>query len=372
MALESFRRAVELDPNFADAWAALANRESFAYFGHRTPEQLARARHAMEMAVKLQPDASESYAAAGSFYYYCYQDFDRALENLKLAHARAPNNSFVLMLTGAVKRRQGKLDESIQLMQKAGLLDPRNNDVWVNLARSFRGARKFAEAHMMFDRALSVAPQQAAILAEKAETYTAAGDLESAERLLAPLPRELRNEAFDDYLWVLELRRDFEAEMQALSEALEKSPDEERRFWARGTLATLHFLQGRPDQAKPIPEELRRSTEAARAAGDESLGLRERLIGIASLLGDRETVKRESEALLRQTSRDRWYYPVAEETTAVAFALLGDAESALPHLEKALSMPALRGITPFYLRNDWRWDKIRTDPRFQKLANGKH
>nr|MBA3883562.1 hypothetical protein [Chthoniobacterales bacterium] len=76
VALESFRRAVELDPNFAVAWAALANRESFNYFGNRTPEQLARAQHAMEMAVKLQPDASESYAAAGSFYYYCPLDFD--------------------------------------------------------------------------------------------------------------------------------------------------------------------------------------------------------------------------------------------------------------------------------------------------------
>ena len=30
-ALDSFRRAVELDPNFAQAWAALANRESFKY-----------------------------------------------------------------------------------------------------------------------------------------------------------------------------------------------------------------------------------------------------------------------------------------------------------------------------------------------------
>ncbi|MBA2269165.1 MAG: hypothetical protein H0W20_01020, partial [Chthoniobacterales bacterium] len=68
ISLESFRKAVELDPDFALAWAALANRESFRYFAdNRTPEQLARARNAMEMAMKLQPDASESYAAAGSF-----------------------------------------------------------------------------------------------------------------------------------------------------------------------------------------------------------------------------------------------------------------------------------------------------------------
>ncbi|MBA3387407.1 MAG: hypothetical protein H0T95_12475, partial [Chthoniobacterales bacterium] len=80
------------------------------------------------MAVKFQPDASESYAAAGSFYYYCPRDFERALDALEKARARSPNNAFVIMLTGAVKRRQGKLEESIELMQRAGILDPRNND----------------------------------------------------------------------------------------------------------------------------------------------------------------------------------------------------------------------------------------------------
>ena len=103
----SLRRAVELDPNFALAWAALTKRESFRYFSKRTQEQLTRAQQAMEMALKLAPDASESHVAAASFYYYCPQDFDRALEWLTKARERAPNNAAALMLSGLVKRRQG-------------------------------------------------------------------------------------------------------------------------------------------------------------------------------------------------------------------------------------------------------------------------
>ena len=65
---------------------------------NRTAAQWAKAQQAMEKALQLQPEASESHAAAGSFYYYCPQDFDRALEWLGKARARAPNNAFVLML----------------------------------------------------------------------------------------------------------------------------------------------------------------------------------------------------------------------------------------------------------------------------------
>jgi TolB-like protein/Flp pilus assembly protein TadD len=369
--LASFRRAVELDPDFALAWAALANRESFRYFSNRTPDQLGRARHAMEMALKLQPEASESYAAAGSFYYYCPQDFERALANLAEARERAPNNAFVIMLTGAVKRRQGKLDENIELLRQAGTLDPRNNDIWVNLARSYRGAQKFAEAHKMFDQALSISPRDPAILGEKAETYLAAGDLESVERLLQPPPLELKNEAFGTYVDVFVLRRDFARAIELLAEAQKREASEDEIEDARLNTAYLQQLAGKSDEAKPVFEEARRRFEDLRAKGNESWWLRHELIRLAAVLGDRPGVERESEALLQVTTKDRWHIGLSEASAARGFAVLGDPDRAIPHIERALALPAQQGLTPAYLRLDPVWDKIRNDPRFQKVAETK-
>ncbi len=370
-ALESFRRAVELDPKFAAAWAALANRESFKYFSNnRTAGQLGRAQQAMEMAVKLQPDASESYAAAGSFYYYCPQDFDRALDALAKARERAPSNAFVIMLTGAVKRRQGHLDQSIELQRQAGLLDPRNNDVWMNLARSYRGARKFAEAHAMFDHALDIAPRDGAILSEKAETYMAAGDLESAERLLQTLPLDLSSEAFDEYVDVFVLRRDFARAIQLFSDALMKRAPQDDRSFARLSIAYLRQLTGKFEEAKPVFEEAKREIEELRAKGNQSLWLRDELIGLAAALGDRATVERDSEALLHATAKDRWRLAASEEVVGRAYATLSDADRAIPHIERALSMTGHQAVTRAYLRLDPVWDRIRDDPRFQRLAEG--
>ncbi|MBA3882226.1 MAG: hypothetical protein H0X73_05765 [Chthoniobacterales bacterium] len=57
----------------------------------------------------------------------------------------------MIFYTGLVKRRQGKLDEAIELQKKATISDPRNPDMWANLGRSYRGKRDFRAAREMFD-----------------------------------------------------------------------------------------------------------------------------------------------------------------------------------------------------------------------------
>jgi TolB-like protein/Tfp pilus assembly protein PilF len=148
------RRAVELDPNYAEAWAVLGIAEGEKYFfPDHSNAQLTRARTAAETALRLAPDMAGPHAAMGMFYYYCLQDYDRALAELKIAHDRVPNDANPLFAIALVKRRQGKLDESIEAQQQATKLDPLNEDIWVNLARSYRGARRFDEARAMYDRA---------------------------------------------------------------------------------------------------------------------------------------------------------------------------------------------------------------------------
>jgi serine/threonine-protein kinase len=49
------------------------------------------------------------------------------------------------------------------------------------------------------------------------------------------------------------------------------------------------------------------------------------------------------------------------------YALLGDADHAIPILKLLLQIPYANPITPASLRLDPVWDQIRNDPRFQEL-----
>jgi serine/threonine-protein kinase len=53
---------------------------------------------------------------------------------------------------------------------------------------------------------------------------------------------------------------------------------------------------------------------------------------------------------------------------ASVYALLGDADDAIPILKRLLQIPYGGAITPALLRLDPVWDQIRNDPRFQELA----
>src|SRR5207302_1125522 len=72
------------------------------------------------------------------------------------------------------------------------------------------------------------------------------------------------------------------------------------------------------------------------------------------------------------TSKDPVDGPELDGDMAQIYALLGDADHAVPILKRLLQVPCpavpLGRITPAALRLDPAWDQIRSDPRFQELA----
>ena len=372
--IEFSRQAVALDPHYAEAWAVLAIAEAQKYFfpDHSTG-QLARARTAAETALRLAPDLPDAHAAIGVFYYYCLQDYDRALGELEIARERAPNNSNVLLFIALVQRRQGKLDASIELQQQVATLDPLNEDVWVNLARSYRGYRRFEQARAMYDRALSIAPDEGEVIAQKAETYLAEGDLETAWRMIKDLKFQPTSRGFGAYINILFYQRRYDEAFALLSSALEKEQNLPAVFVAIShvALGNYHQVKDDPTKARSFYLQAEKELEQIRAAGDAGLLVADALLQVEARLGHRDEVEQLAKANLELIEKDKWQLPLEEESVARAYTILGDFERALPFLQHALTTPGGEVITPAYLRFDPEWDPVRHDPRFQQLANAK-
>lgn len=365
------QQAVELDPEYAQAWAQLSIAESELYFGgQETPDRLERARRAAETAVRLQPELGDAHSALGLFYYFCLQDFDRALLELDEARKHSPNDGNVIFYTALVKRRQGKLDEAIELQKKATNFDPRNPDMWVNLARSYRGKRDFKSAREMFDRAFAVSPDEVQFIGEKAETYTAEGNLDAAENLLRGQDATQSNLAIEAYIETLVYRRRFDEAIQTLSKTLEQRkplaplPTADTKSWLGG----LNLIAGHQSEARTLLEEARKELMDLRDKGETSWRLTRALIWTNAALKDRQGVEREVPEFLNRTQHDLWRAPSAKASLAGAYAVLGDADRAIPFLQQALSSSYHQSITPALLRLDPVWDPIRKDPRFQELV----
>ena len=368
--LNYLRRAVELDPAYAQAWSYLAMDEAELYFfPDRSEAQKERARTAADTALRLAPDLPQAQAAMGVYHYYCEQDYDAAITQLQRAHAGAPNDATILAFIGVVRRRQGQLEECLSALRQAAILDPLNVDVWLNLGRTLRGMRRFAEARTAYDRAQAVAPNDNDIVCQKAEIDLAKGDLATAWSVVDKPKMSPLDPCFGLYMTLVYYRRDSVAIAAQTSELieLEKSLPPIMRSMTHVTLALGAFQRGDRIAALAAAAAARQDRDEMRGSGGISPSLYHYYIQMEARLGNRAEVEREIKELFDATRKDQWAFPDAEADAAAGYTLLGDFDHGLPLLEDALQKPSDLVLTPAILRLDPAWDSVRNDPRFQAL-----
>src|SRR5947208_2177976 len=74
---EFLQHAVDLDPNYVQAWAFLGATDSLIYFfPDSSAERKEKARTSVETALRLGPDLADAHNAMGTYKYSCLQDHD--------------------------------------------------------------------------------------------------------------------------------------------------------------------------------------------------------------------------------------------------------------------------------------------------------
>ena len=188
-AISFYERAVQLDPNFAIAWARLSRGHAFLCFrpGDTTAGRRDAAKSALENAQKLQPNSPETLLALGYYQYWVLRDYGLAKTTFGHVSKMLPGSSEVPFALGAVTRREGQWDESIAYFQQALALDPRNVQLLNEAAFTFVGLRQFPAALKLCDRALDITPNDPDLMAVKASVYQAQGNLREAAELLSQI-----------------------------------------------------------------------------------------------------------------------------------------------------------------------------------------
>ena len=184
-----YRRAVELDPNFAVAWARLST-NALIYFNNTDTGAVARrdaARGALENAQKLAPNSPQTLLALGYYQYWVLRDYEHATTTFSRVRKMLLNSSEAPKALALIARLEGHWDESIAHFEQSLALDPRNVELLTGAADTYAMLRRFPAALKLYERALDIAPNDLGVTATKASMYQAQGNLEEAASLLSQI-----------------------------------------------------------------------------------------------------------------------------------------------------------------------------------------
>ena len=196
-AVEAYEKALDIDPEYADALAGLALTVSWrAGFGYIDYESgVARALAAARKAVELDPELALAWVSLSTVqgnYLWQWQD---CYESAQKAIELDPANSAALAQAAEITRDLGQLDRSLGMFQKAVKLDPLNLTALKLLARAYSSVGRYEEAEQQFLGLLTLSPGYEQAHVQYAYDLLVQGRyqeaLEQAEKEQEPLWREL-------------------------------------------------------------------------------------------------------------------------------------------------------------------------------------
>jgi serine/threonine-protein kinase len=161
-AVQALRKSVELDPGYAQAWAALAralfwwaDQSSKADPGAEWPKALAAA----EKAIALAPGRADGYSARGLLRHLALQDQAGARVDLERALSLNPGSPGILLEYASLLAALGRSQDAIASLQKAAALDPLSADIPAFLSAVYLGTGQIALAEAAASHALELSPE---------------------------------------------------------------------------------------------------------------------------------------------------------------------------------------------------------------------
>jgi serine/threonine-protein kinase len=264
-------------------------------------------------------------------------------------------------------------------LRRAIELDPRDINAYNNLALTYSALRRFPEALSTVDRALALEPANTDALGVKASVFWATGDLQAVEPLLANPGTEPRVPGVG---WPVRgvqalFQRRYGAAIEIFSSAVAAEtkrgePSENEKLLLGLAQQRAGDLAAARATYEDAVQDIRRDLEKVAPSSYAAAGTHAAFGWAYAGLGEAASAIAEGQKAMaiHPTSKDPFGGPEEEDRMAQIYALLGDADHAIPILKRLLQIPhgSAMFLTPATLRLDPVWDQIRNDPRFQELA----
>ena len=374
-AVQMLDQAVARDPLFFDAYGQLVGAHDRIYFlgFDHTDARLKLSESAIQSIRRLRPDSGETHLAIAQHLYWAYRDYEQAKQELAVARRTLPNEPRIPLLTGFIDRRQGRWEKSLEEMNKALELDPRDSFTLQQISITNEGLRRYKEMAAALDRALTIAPKDVTTKVRRAWV-----DLEwradtkplhnTIEAILAENP-SVAPVVVDRWILLALRERDPAAAQRALDAMpVDGCYDENIPFpnsWCVGLAARLRGDQTAARAAftsarKELEQIMRGQSDYAAALC--ALGM------VDAALGNKDDAIREGEraVALMPINKSAVEGPLLIRNLAIIYAWVGEKDRAIERLSEAANRPD--DVSYGNLRLNPLWDPLRDDPRFAAIV----
>ena len=182
-AIYDYTKAIELDPNYALAYAerSIARAEFAANYAtsHDLRATMEKAEADARKALALSPELGLGHLALASVY-ESKLDFGKASKEYERAKALGPGSARILNNYGFFAVCMGKFDAGLDALHRAVTLDPLSEDTQNDLGLGLSLSRRYKEALEVMKRAQTLNPEDPIVISNIGIVYHALGDYKSA------------------------------------------------------------------------------------------------------------------------------------------------------------------------------------------------
>jgi adenylate cyclase len=180
-ARQMFKRATEVDPEYAIAYAGIADCCSLLYMYHDARESnLRQAEAASQRALELEPELAEAHLARANAVWLNKRNFAEAEAAFEKAMRLDPKLFEAPYFYGRACQSQGKFAEAVRLFERASLLRPDEYRTPNFLALAYRSLGQEDEARIASQRGLRLAEERIELNPDDARAYNLAGSILAA------------------------------------------------------------------------------------------------------------------------------------------------------------------------------------------------
>jgi tetratricopeptide (TPR) repeat protein len=368
--INNYEKAVELDPEFALAWAELSRAHARLVFFllDLSPERQEESRRAAERAMALNPESPKVHLSLSYYHLWISRDTQQALKELDIAEKGLPNNTGIMYAIATIYEVQGRFQDIIKLMKKAHELNPLSASLLTKMALAYWLTRQYPEAIKIADQASALAPDSVwPYLYKVFNFWNWKGAVKESRMAIeeAPTPH-----AWIPYVWLWQEigERKFQQAIDRLTASnIEWINIKTWKIPRSLACAYLNEFLEKPQKARQYYMDAKKVLEVEIKKSPDDPRLHSSLGITLASLGEKEQAIQEGKRATQilPVSKDAVYGTPYVVDLALIYTIIGDYEAALDQIEYLLSIPGY--MSPGWLSLDPRWDRLKNLPRYQQI-----